>query len=112
VLFTGLHLAINWGWIVAAFKKRINSPKQGKGDFSLQPVSLFVRSGILILAAGVVSITLYTIIGSPSQTREYKHNEIARFNPDLGHGLVQLLSETFLIALVVFIARKWLRLRL
>src|SRR4030095_12733176 len=28
VLFAGLHIAVNWGWIVAAFKKRLNVSKQ------------------------------------------------------------------------------------
>jgi hypothetical protein len=35
VLFTGFHIAINWGWIVAAFKKRINISKQSQGYFHL-----------------------------------------------------------------------------
>jgi hypothetical protein len=112
MLFTGLHIALNWGWIVAAFKKRLNSPKQNKGPFSFKPMSLLVRSGIVILASGLVSLVLYSIIGKPSLTRMYSQNEIARFNPDLGHGIVQLLGETLLLVIVAFIARKWLRIRL
>ncbi len=112
VLFAGLHIAINWGWIVAAFKKRINTTKQGKGVFSGKPMSLLLRSGILILATGLIALLLYGIIGNPSLARLYNHDEIARFNPDPGHGLVQLLGETLLLAMVVFIARRWLRIRL
>jgi len=112
VLFTGLHIAINWGWIVAAFKKRIPISKQSKGVFSLKPILLLMRGGILILATGFVSLVLYSLIGKPSLTRVYNQNEIARFNPDLGHGIVQFLGETLLLAIVAFIARKWLRIRL
>jgi Domain of unknown function (DUF4405) len=112
LLFTGLHIAINWGWIVAALKKLINRPRQRKVVFSLKLMSLLVRSSILILAAGLVSLVLYSIIGKPSLTRVYNQNEIARFNPDLGHGIVQFLGETLLLAIVAFIARKWLRIRL
>jgi len=112
VLFAGLHIAVNWGWIVAAFKKRLSGPKQANEVFSLEIRLILVRIGILILAAGVISVILYSIIGKPSLTRLYNHNEIARFYPTLGHGLVQFFGEAFLIVLVVFIARKWLRIRL
>ena len=111
VLFTGLHIAINWGWIVSTFKKRINIPKQNR-IFSPKLMSLIVRVGILILAMGLVALVLYSIIGKPSLTRLYSQNEIARFDPDLFHGCVQLLGETILLAIVVFIARKWFRIRL
>ena len=112
VLFTGLHIAINWGWIVAAFKKRINSPKQSNGGFSLKIMSVLVRIGILILATGIISIILYGIIGKPSLARLYNQNEIARFYPSLGPGIVQFLGEAFLVAIVALIGRKWLRIRL
>jgi len=112
VLFGGLHIAINWDWIVAAFKKRPGIPKPGKRTLLFQLMPLLVRIGILILATGLVSLVLYSIIGKPSLSRLYNHNEIARFNPSLSHGIVQLLGEAFLIAIVAFIARKWLRLKL
>ena len=112
VLFAGLHIAINWGWIVTAFKKRLSIPKQSNGGFSLKIMSILVRIGILILATGIISIMLYIIIGKPSLARLYNQNEIARFYPSLGHGIVQFLGEAFLLAIVAFIARKWLRIRL
>jgi hypothetical protein len=112
VLFAGLHIAINWGWIVAAFKKRLSIPKESNGEFSLKIMSILVRIGILILATGIISIILYIIIGKPSLARLYNQNEIARFYPSLSHGIVQFLGEAFLLAIVTFIARKWLRIRL
>jgi len=112
VLFTGLHIAMNWGWIVAAFKKKLSTPKQRKVVISLKPMSILMRIGILILVTGLISLALYSIIGEPSLIRLYKQNEIARFIPSLGHGIVQLLGEAFLLAIVVFIARKWLRVKL
>ncbi|HET9826629.1 MAG TPA: DUF4405 domain-containing protein [Chitinophagaceae bacterium] len=112
VLFAGLHIAINWRWIIAAFKKRSTNPKQRKQLFSFKFMPLFMRFGILILAASLVSFVLYSIIGEPSITRLYSQNEIARFKPSFGHGIVQLFGEAFLLAIVAFIARKWLRIRL
>jgi len=71
-----------------------------------------MRIVILALATSLVSLVLYSIIGKPSIARLYSQNEIARFNPTLSHGTGQLLGETFLVFLVAFIARKWLRVRL
>ncbi len=112
VLFAGLHIAVNWGWIVAAFKKRLNVSKQGYEVFSLQTRSILLRIGILILATGLISIVLYSILGKPSLARLHSQNEIARFTPSLDHGLIQFFGEAFLLAVVAFIARKWLRIRL
>lgn len=112
MLFAGLHIAVNWRWIVAAFSKRIRVPKQNSQVFSNKIRSILVRIGILILATFLISIVLYSIIGKPSITRLYDQNEIARFYPSLGHGIVQFLGEAFLLAIVAFIARKWLRIRL
>jgi hypothetical protein len=112
VLFAGLHIAINWGWIVAAFKKRSINSKQSQELFSVKFMPILMRIGLLLLATGLVSFALYSIIGEPSITRLYSGNGIARFNPSLSHGLIQLVGEAFLIAIVAFIARKWLRIRL
>jgi hypothetical protein len=112
VLFAGFHIAVNWGWIASVFKKRLSIPKESYGIFSLNVMKTLVRIGILILATGLISIVLYSIIGKPSLARLYTQNEIARFYPSFGHGIVQLLGETLLLVVVAFIARKWLRIRL
>jgi len=112
LLFAGLHIAINWGWIASVFKKRSRVSKHSNELFSVKITSILGRIGILILATGLITIVLYSIIGKPSLTRLYSQNEIARFYPSLGHGIVQFLGEAFLLAMVAFIARKWLRIRL
>jgi uncharacterized protein DUF4405 len=112
LFFAGLHIAINWGWIASVFKKRSRTPKNNNKFLSIKIVPIIVRIGIIVLAAGLISIALYSIIGAPSLANMYRQNEIARFSPSPGHGLGQFFGETFLIAVVVFIARKWLRLRI
>jgi hypothetical protein len=111
VLFAGLHIAVNWGWIASVFKKRLRIPTQSNIS-SLKIQAIFGSISILILATGFVSLVWYGIIGKPSITRLYNHNEIARFHPSVGHGIVQFLGEAFLLAIVAFIARKWLSIRL
>ena len=67
---------------------------------------------ILVATSGIVS-GLLLWLGPPTATREYRvRSEIARFVPTAGHGLVQLGGETFLLILVAYIARRWLRVRL
>lgn len=112
VLFTGFHVAINWGWIVSVFKKRFSNPKQRNKVFSTGIARVALRTCIIIIAAGIVSFVLYGIFGQPSLKRLYVQDEIARFKPTPGHGIIQFLGETFLIALCAFIARKWLRIKL
>jgi len=112
LLFAGLHIAINWGWIVSAFKKRSGILPKGDGLFSVKLLTILARISLILLATGFVSMVLYSIIGKPSRAKLYSQNEIARFYPSLGHGLVQFFGEAFLLIVVAFIARKWLRIRL
>ena len=111
VLFLGLHVAVNWSWIVSAFKRRFSKPQSNK-RFSPGIITAAFRICIVIIAAGIVASVLYGILGQPSGERLYVQNEIARFKPTLGHGIVQILGETLLIALYVLVARKWLRIKL
>ena len=112
VLFAGLHIAINWGWIGSVFKKHLRIPNQYNWGFSLKIRTMLVRISILILVTSFISLVLYGIIGKPSFARLYNQNEIARFHPTLGHGIGQFFGEVLLVAIVAFIARKWLRVRL
>jgi hypothetical protein len=70
------------------------------------------RVSIILFATGFISVILYGMIGQPSIKRLYAHNEIARFSPTFDRGMVQLLGEAVLLAIVAFVARKWLRIRL
>ena len=112
VLFTGLHIALNWGWIAAVFKKRLNTPSQYNWGFSIRFITTLLRISILFLAAAIIALALYGIVGKPSLARLYSENEIARFHPSIGHGIGQFLGEAFLLVVVAFVARKWLRVRL
>jgi hypothetical protein len=75
-------------------------------------IKTLVRVGVLVLAIAIIALALYGIVGKPSLARLYNQNEIGRFQPTFGHGIGQFLGETFLVAIVAFIARKWLGVRL
>ena len=70
------------------------------------------RATLVGLAAGVVAGLVFLALGPPTRARIHDTNEIARFSPTLGHGLLQFCGETFLLAVVAYLARRWLRVRL
>jgi uncharacterized protein DUF4405 len=111
-LAAGLHIAMNWRWIASVFKKRLRVWKHPNKSFSPKIMTILLRTSVLVLAAGVVALVLYGLLGPPTLKRLYMQDEIARFRPTLGHAIIQFFGETFLVALFVFIGHKWLRIRL
>jgi hypothetical protein len=115
MLFVGLHIAINWKWIVGALRQRLNRPNknsQRPGPTANKIFASLWRISLILAAAGMVVLTLYGLIGQPSLARLYHQDEIARFRPRIDHGLIQMAGETFLVGLVAYVAHRWLRVRL
>jgi hypothetical protein len=73
---------------------------------------LIGRVACLCIAAALIAAFPYLWLGRPSRAREYRQDEIARFSPTVVHGVVQLLGETLLLSGVVYVSRRWLRVRL
>jgi hypothetical protein len=70
------------------------------------------RTAVFLSAAALVFGGMYLSDGAPAARRRVMQNEVARFTPSFGHGLVQLLGETGLVLLVALIARRGLKIRL
>jgi hypothetical protein len=66
---------------------------------------------LLCLALAVAGVVLI-LLGPPTMARGYHQDEIARFAPTAGHGVGQFLGESFLVGLVAYVGRRWLRVRL
>lgn len=112
VIFLALHIALNWGWIAAIFRKALFARKPSTPAFSAKATNILARTGIILIATGLVALILYGIVGEPSAKRIYSHGEVERFTPTIGHGFTQFAGEALLIAIYVFVARRWLRIRL
>jgi hypothetical protein len=112
-LFTGLHLAMNWEWVVRMLRPE---PRRAISRYAAltvrAPAILAGRSVVLLGAAGVVGLGAYAVLGPPSSARRFMRDEIARFAPTAGHGLGQLAGEAMLVCLVAYVGRRWLRVRL
>ncbi|HEV8122941.1 MAG TPA: hypothetical protein VGP80_01765 [Gemmatimonadales bacterium] len=84
---------------------------EGSGRRSLTLLSLG-RAFAIVLAGVIVALPAFLWLGPPTSERLYKGNELTRFAPTWGHGLVQLGGETLISILVVYAARRWFRVRL
>jgi len=114
-LVVGLHVAMNWQWIVAALRGRSPARESSALHSRRLAPSLLIalgRSVIVLVAAGAVAALAYAFLGRPSLAREYRQNEIARFTPTVGHGLGQFAGEAALLAAFAYAGRRWLRVRL
>jgi hypothetical protein len=78
-----------------------------------RPAQLIVRGAVIVLGAGAIAGTAFVWLGPPALTREYQvKNEAARFAPTIGHGLLQFGGEAFLLVVIAYCGRRWLRIRL
>ena len=73
---------------------------------------LLGRSVLILLAAALVVAPAYWWLGPPLASRLYGRDEFGRFAPTIGHGVGQVVGETLLSLLVIWVARRWLRVRL
>ena len=114
-LVIGLHVAMNWQPLVLLVRRHL-SPKRGPVSKAMGPFRLgrgwMWRSMVIGLAALAIATPIYLWLGPPTTARLYRRDELARFAPTWGHGLGQLVGEALLTALIVYAARRWLRVRL
>ncbi|HSY50706.1 MAG TPA: DUF4405 domain-containing protein [Thermoanaerobaculia bacterium] len=109
-LAVGLHIAMNWRWIVTALARR--SASINKRIRTVAWIPVIRRTLLILIAAALVGLAAFALLGRPSLTREYHRDEIARFKPEVVHGLVQFGGEAMLVALVAYVGKRWLRVRL
>jgi hypothetical protein len=76
-------------------------------------VQLISRVALIVLSAAAIAGTAFLWLGPPTLAREYpQRNEVSRFVPTVGHGILQLGGESVLLVLVAYSGRRWLRIRL
>jgi len=111
-LFVGLHLALNWEWIISIFKKRLQASSENYIKLAPNFLNTLLRISVITVTAGIIAVILYYLLGRPSVTRLDTQDKIARFSPTLGHGIIQFVGEIFFISIVTYVARRWLKVRL
>ena len=140
VVLVGLHLALNWDWIIAALRRRrperpgiARGPSPNAGE-QFRPRSLSLANslgrGLTVLlieslAASAVYLTLAAVTNHPEEpvppqnepAAAVRIGERRQLPPQshpvaLPHGFEQLIATTSALVLVVIIGRYVFRLRL
>lgn len=70
------------------------------------------RVTVIVAASALVSLVLLAAVGWPSAARARPDREGGPYGPTPGFGLVQLLGQTALLGAGVYVARRWLKVRL
>lgn len=71
-----------------------------------------LRALVIAAAAGAIGGALRMMMGPTRIARLYQQDEILRFHPSWGHGLMQLAGETLFVIGYAWVARRWLRVKL
>jgi hypothetical protein len=115
LLALGLHVAINWEWIVAALRRFIAPPRSSTAvsrPTSGRLVRTLRRSSLILAGATVVGTGVFLALGPPRVTRVYRQNEVARFAGSYARGVGQFAGEAMLLGVVAYASRRWFRVRL
>ena len=107
----GVHIAMNWTWILAALRRGWAASKRASRGPQLAPSIWYAlrRSAVIAIATCVIAGGLWLILGLPSRQRELKLNEMARWNLQPGPGIGQMLVRGALLSIAGVAARRWLR---
>ena len=60
-------------------------------------MNIALRISVITLAAGIIALILYYLLGRPSVSRLDTQDKIARFSPTVVHGIIQFVGELFLL---------------
>lgn len=114
LVIISVHIAVNW--------RRIRSYRgihwKHRSATASNTASLGVRRNklqaavLIVLTAVAIGTMVYFIKGAPSVPDKVPRNAIARFKPMLLPGIVQYFGGAIVISILVYIAHRWLKLRL
>jgi hypothetical protein len=111
LLLVGLHIAMNWTWIATAIRRRI-ADKSGRVVVAVTFWAALRWIALVLMASAIIAVVSLLILGKPAEARLHVGDEVSRFSANLQRGAVQFLGESCLVAVVAYLGRRWLRVRL
>ncbi len=109
------HIAMNWQRIVSYFKKKMSVASSVTKN-NLPTVLIIVRelkrSLAIVLATSIIIIISFLIVGTPGKERVNVVNDIVRLKQNIMSGSVQVAGTIISISILVYIAHRWLKIRL
>lgn len=112
LLLVGLHVSMNWSWILTAIRRRPASHTPGRVEVATTIGAALRWTALVLAASAIIATASVLILGKPTEARLHLGDEVARFSPNILRGAVQFLGESSLVAIVAYFGRRWLRLRL
>ncbi len=115
ILLTCLHISINMDRIVRYLRGGLNNTFNWNLIRHLSYVSfrITIRRVLLILCwICIVGLLAWFFLGSPIKDRLHPEDEIKRFQPMLIPGLVQFFGGFVVLAILTYMARRWIKIRL
>lgn len=115
VIIVSCHIAMNWQRIISYFKNKLSAGSSVTKN-NLYTVLIIVRelkrSLVLALVAVTITILSFLIVGMPDKDRVNPVNDIVRFKKNIMSGSVQVTGTILTIAILAYIAYRWLKIRL
>ena len=115
VVIICLHISLNLPRLLNYFKKHIYFTQTIKWNFSSLRHSIkknIIRALIIILVATVIAAIAYYLIGLPNASRLNTVDQIHRFRQNTIPGLVQYTGAGIVVSILVYMAYRWVRMRL
>lgn len=114
LLVISLHIALNWQRIVGyCGKKNLAYVSPGSRRARVAELKNWLRAAVLILlTTAVIALVVYFLKGAPMQSHSVPWDAAARFKPKIIAGLVQYGGGAIVITILVYMAHRWLKLRL
>lgn len=106
-----LHVAMNWTWIANTLKK-FGEFANSKAAVLGGPEAVFKRLGILLLVSAGVTLLTWWLILPLDPAIDTIDNPFDRFDNDRIRGTWQFLRRCLTLAVLVFISRRFLKVRL
>ncbi len=114
VIVISLHIALNWQRIAGYCRKKNLASISPNSRLSRgAKIKNWLRAAVLVLlTAIVIALAAYILKGAPLQSDSVPWDAIARFKPNLIAGMVQFCGGAMVIGILVYMACRWLKLRL
>jgi Domain of unknown function (DUF4405) len=110
-IMASLHIALNWTVLLAYFKKnRLKLLSTAAGRPVTRLKKLLLPALWLLLAVVLIAALIYWLRGSPQASVAYRTDD--RFRPNMASGWVQFTGTAIVVAILVYSARRWLKLKL
>ncbi len=75
-------------------------------------LSAAIRSTLLLAAAAIIAVVIYSTNGPPTLSRKSRFNELEIFAPSIGRGVSELVTETLVLIGLTWLCRDGLKIRL